>query len=383
MRILNINSYYYSSTVHKQLQESLLESQINTYTYVPVSKRYVAREECIYDKDEYGYVKKVECYNNIDRYFFHIKHAKILKNIIKEINIKKYDLLHAHSLFSNGYVAMRLKQRYGIPYIVTVSDTDINTFFKIMVHLRKLGRNILYNADVVVFLSRPYKDSLIDRYVKENEKDIILPKSYIIPYGINKFWLENIFIPKQLELKEKIRLLYVGAISKRKNILKTIEAIKILIEKGYNVEFTVVGKICDERIYNKAIKHDFVKYVAPKPHNELIKFYRENDIFVMPSITESFGLVYLEAMSQGLPVIYTKGQGFDGHFDEGKVGFSVDCYDATDIADKILKALNDYEALSSNCIHNINKFRWENIAHRYNELYTKILAEGQKTKYRE
>ena len=184
MNILNINSYYYSSTVHKHLQEALLESRINSYTYVPVSKRYVTREECIYDKDEYGRLKKVECYNSIDRYFFHIKHTKILKNIIKEINIKEYNLLHAHSLFSNGYIAMRLKQRYGIPYIVAVRNTDINTFFKRMIHLRKLGRNILLNSDAIVFLSKPYKENLIARYIKDDEKEIIVSKSYVIPNGV-------------------------------------------------------------------------------------------------------------------------------------------------------------------------------------------------------
>ncbi len=373
MQILNINSYYYSSTVHRQLQEALLESQINSYTYVPVSKRYVTREECIYDKDEYGRLKKVECYNSIDRYFFHIKHTKILKNIIKEINIKEYNLLHAHSLFSNGYIAMRLKQRYGIPYIVAVRNTDINTFFKRMIHLRKLGRNILLNSDAIVFLSKPYKENLIARYIKDDEKEIIVSKSYVIPNGVNEFWLKNINTPKQLESKEDIRLLHVGAVSKRKNILKTIEAIKILIEKGYNAEFTIIGKIYDARIYNKVKKYDFVKYVTPKPHNELIKFYRENDIFVMPSITETFGLVYLEAMSQGLPVIYTKGQGFDGQFDEGTVGFSVDCFDAKDIANRIIDIIDDFETLSSNCIRNANKFRWENIAQKYNDLYTEVI----------
>ena len=55
---ININSYYYSSTVHKQLQEALLESKINSYTYVPLPKGYASREECIYEKDEYGRLKK-------------------------------------------------------------------------------------------------------------------------------------------------------------------------------------------------------------------------------------------------------------------------------------------------------------------------------------
>jgi len=47
----------------------------------------------------------------------------------------------------------------------------------------------------------------------------------------------------------------------------------------------------------------------------------------MPSITETFGLVYAEALSQGLPVLYTRGQGFDRQFEEGEVGYAVDCFD--------------------------------------------------------
>ena len=168
-------------------------------------------------------------------------------------------------------------------------------------------------------------------------------------------------------------MLHVGTVSRRKNILKTIEAIKILIEKGYNAEFTIIGKIYDARIYNKVKKYDFLKYLTHKPHNELIKFYRENDIFVMPSITETFGLVYLEAMSQGLPVIYTKEQGFDGQFDEGTVGFSVDCFDAKDIANRIIDIIDNYEMLSNNCIRNVNRFGWKNIAQKYNDLYTEVI----------
>ena len=65
----------------------------------------------------------------------------------------------------------------------------------------------------------------------------------------------------------------------------------------------------------------------------------------MPSYTESFGLVYAEAMSQKLPVIYSKGQGFDGQFEEGLVGYHVSPYDVKDIANGILKALENDSAI--------------------------------------
>ncbi|HGK7332802.1 TPA: glycosyltransferase [Streptococcus suis] len=66
----------------------------------------------------------------------------------------------------------------------------------------------------------------------------------------------------------------------------------------------------------------------------------------MPSFHESFGLVYAEAMSQGMPVIYTRGQGFDGQFEEGVVGFSVDCIDEVEISNKIISIVKGFKFLS-------------------------------------
>ncbi len=370
MKILNINSYYYSSTVHKQLDNALSKLKLNFMTYAPVARGYTPREECKYDQEDY--VKKVECYNEIDRYIFHLKHSKILKNIVEEIDIDKYDCLHAHSLFSNGYIAMKLKERLRKPYFVTVRNTDVNVFFKRMIHLRGLGNKILREADGVIFLSKPYKMNVIDKYVKKKYKNSILAKSYVIPNGIDEFWLANKSIPKTLESPKHIKLLYVGAISKQKNILTTIEAIKILKQKGYEPSLTVVGKVVDKKIYNEILKYEFVQYISPKPKEELLKIYRESDIFVMPSIAESFGLVYPEAMSQGLPVIYTRGQGFDGQFEDGEVGYSVNCFDADEIADRIIRITNEYENISKRSVDLSSIYNWEEIAKRYKDLYTSL-----------
>lgn len=367
MKILNINSYYYSSSVHRQLQKSLEEMQLDLFTYVPVARGYIPREECRYGLEER--VKRVECYNKNDRYIFHLKHFKILNNLEQSFDFNRYDLLHAHSLFSNGYIAMKIKEKYGIPYIVTVRDTDVNTFFKKLIYLRNLGNKILLEAESIVFLSKPYREHLIKRYVKVENQDTILKKSYVIPNGIDKFWLENKGSPKTLKNKNEIMLLYVGAISKRKNILTTIHAINILKQKGYNIRFTIVGEIVDEVIYNKIQKFDFVKYLPPKQKDELLMIYRENDIYVMPSITETFGLVYPEAMSQGLPVIYSKGQGFDGQFEDGEVGFAVNCFDSNEIAERIINIVNDYSNLSKRCILYSDNFDWNKIGNIYKKLY--------------
>jgi glycosyltransferase involved in cell wall biosynthesis len=92
-----------------------------------------------------------------------------------------------------------------------------------------------------------------------------------------------------------------------------------------------------------------VKYMPPKSPSELIEIYSSQDISVMPSFYESFGLVYAEAMSQGLPVIYTKGQGFDGQFPEGYIGYHVDADSSQNISNGILSVVENYGEISNRC----------------------------------
>ena len=91
----------------------------------------------------------------------------------------------------------------------------------------------------------------------------------------------------------------------------------------------------------------------------------------MPSTSETFGLVYVEALSQGLPIIYAKGQGFDGYYSNIGIGFGVNARDYNDIANKIEQIIDNYDQISSNIskLDLEDDFDWENIAARYFELY--------------
>jgi glycosyltransferase involved in cell wall biosynthesis len=364
MKILHINSYFSGSGFYKNLYEKQKRDGLEIDVYVPVPVNMQDNHLKLGD-----YINVRKNHGKYDRLFFHIKHSKIYNDIIKEYAVKDYSIIHAHSLFSNGYIALKLKKEYGVPYIVAVRNTDINVFFKYMVHLRKLGVEILEEAQKVILLSKPYMDLVIDKYVPERLKKEISDKMIIIPNGIDDFWLNNKAVPKSCHKENDLRLIYVGAIDRNKNILTTIKAIEILRKKGFNVNFTIVGRIADKQIYQKLAGLTYVNYLGIKPKEELINIYRENDIFVMPSITETFGLVYPEAMSQGLPVIYTRGQGFDGHFKEGEVGYSVNCHDEAEIALKILDIANNYEEISERCIKAVSKFNWSMLESCYRQIY--------------
>lgn len=351
------------------MEDALIKNGIDIETYAPVFKGYKVREEIDFIIPSYTYIS--ECYNKKDRFIFHYKHYKIYKDFSGFYDVTKYQILHAHSLFSNGYIAYNVYKRYRIPYIVAVRSTDLYVFFKRMIHLRKLGVKILLNAKFIIFLSISHRNECLEKYIPKKYRKEILKKVVIIPNGIDDFWHKNKREEPHALCGERIRIIFVGNDSKRKNLSTLIDACEILIKKNFNIELLVVGKISEQNKMRFG-KKPYIKIKGMVDKNQLLKLYRQSDIFVLPSINETFGLVYPEAMSQGLPVIYTKGQGFDKQFNEGEVGYSVNCFDPNDIASKIIKVINNYSQLSKSCLRNLSKFEWGNIAKQYKQIYYTI-----------
>lgn len=365
MSILHINLNYSQSSLYEQLSLHLIGNGCNINVFYPAIKG-----------SEMGsvpsFLDQKVILNRYDRFFYNFRNKKIIKFMEKTYKLKKYKLLHAHSLFSNGNIAYTLHKKYKIPYIVAVRDTDINLFFKKMIHLRNKGIRILNNAEKIIFLSKSYKQKVLNNYVPEYLQKPFEKKIKIIPNGIDPFWLENKSLSKFKN--NKITILSVGAINKRKNALTTARACQLFKEKyKLNVELILIGKIMDQKYFNKVKSYTFVKHIDFINKNELINYYRKADLFVLPSITETFGLVYAEAMSQGLPVLYSANEGFDQQFEDGKVGYPVNKYDIQDIAEKMYKALQNRGSLSENCIKLVDKFSWDQISKEYIQIYENVL----------
>ena len=123
-----------------------------------------------------------------------------------------------------------------------------------------------------------------------------------------------------------------------------------------------------------ASTRDWIEIINSKPKEELREYFENSDIFVMPSIPETFGLVYVEALSQGLPIIYANGQGFDGYYNDKNIGYGVDPSDFHDIADKIEVIINNYSEISLNISQLILKedFSWAKISEQYLDIYNTI-----------
>jgi len=367
MRVLHINSYCAEGKFYKHLYDSQKKIETDFSVYIPVRKGFDISKINV---KENAIVS--ETYAEFDRYLFARKLNRTIKDIKKNIDISNYDIMHAHSLFANGGVAYALYKQYKIPYIVAVRDTDINFFMKKFFFLRNFGKRILENASKIIFISPEYRENGLAPYIKDYKNSNVYNKSVVVPNGIDPYWTDNMYL-KQYDDDEIIKILCVAVIQKRKNLIRLADACKIIVDSGKKLQLTIVGRDDDKSILKKLLLYDFVKYVPFCPKESLINYYHNNDIFVLVSKTETFGLVYLEALSQGLPVVYTAGQGFDGQFPEGYIGYRANCQNINDIADKIIQTYKQRHKLSENGNMCLGDFSWLKIAKNYDLIYKECI----------
>lgn len=362
MRVLQIANGYLGNRLYENLFSALKERGVESTAYVPLNLNYPPVPP------EGEAVILSPCFTNLDRLLFFSKQRKLLEDIEGRGLHRDVSMVHAHTLFSGGYAAFRLHERHGLPYIIAVRNTDVNVFLRWMPHLRKTGLNIMEAAERIVFLSPAYRDQVLSRYVPGSRREALRAKSLVIPNGIAPLFFRDPPPPKAPPGKV-LRLIYAGELSSNKNLETTVRAAELLRREGLDVRLTAVGAILDEKYRSLIKKTDFLEHHDRCPQPELIRFLQSADIFVMPSHTETFGLVYAEAMSRGLPVVYTRGQGFDGHFPDGTAGYAVSDKDPSEVAEAIRKILPRYGELSENCLGLVEKFDWGRIAEQYQTIY--------------
>ena len=362
--------------IYVNLWDELIENRIDLSVFHFSNKRVGMPEPgSIYDKE---YIDTSLPFSNIDRWFFFNKEKKVMRALKNRLSGKSFNMIHAHTLFSEGYLAYKLHKESGIPYIVAVRNTDINVFFKYRKHLHGLGCEILKNADRIIFLTSVYEQKLFDKYIPKKFRDELKSKIVIIPNGIDSLFLNNMAQPRSRVSENKLNVITVGMVNKNKNQTYICDQLEKYQKDNPDIivsykNFGIIRFERDKKYAALLNKYPFAERCEPKSHKELIEEYRKADIFALLSKTESFGIVYAEAISQGLPILYTKGEGFDTQFDDGVVGHAVDLSKNGDFVQKLESILKDYEGFSKRALEGASKFDWKKIGRRYSELYAEVI----------
>ena len=294
--------------------------------------------------------------------FFAINAKKELKELIEREDI---DIIHGHYLFPAGWASVKAGKSTNTKTYVTSHGSDMFELYKKQAYTRPLIRKVLKDADVVLAVSNALKDEIIKTKIPNIEKKVRLHWNSV---DINKFKTtkenESKFRKELVHefniAADKPIILFVGNIIKRKNVDLLLEAKKQLNTKA-NLVVVGDGPLL-EQLKAKAEKEYFdgnlenVYFTGSRTDVEDI--IPSCDLLVLPSFTESFGLVLIEALACGKPVIGSNVGGIKEIITDD-VGLLIDPNDSEDLAkaiDRILTDKNLMEKFKSNARNRAKDF---------------------------
>ena len=145
MKILHVCNDFAGSKVHTNLVRKISEhDNVRQIVYCPVrNKKLIGGNKFETDKVEFYYSFVIKPFY---KYFYHHKINVMFNDASSIIDFKNIDVIHATTLFSDGGIALKIHEKYDIPFVVAVRSVDIEFFAKIQPHLWTTGRKILAKA---------------------------------------------------------------------------------------------------------------------------------------------------------------------------------------------------------------------------------------------
>lgn len=255
--------------------------------------------------------------------------SRVLK-IIKKENIK-FDLIHCHGIYPDGLVGWEIGKYFNKKVILHVHDTYLDIARELDVY-RRIFRSVDKLIPVSVFQ--------MNQITKVDEG--LIQKCEVIYNGVNIDKRPVTFSEPRESADKTIKLIFVGHLIRRKGLDILLDALKILDDYQFNLD--VIGNGPKKLEYEKLSENyglkDKVNFVGEISNPDLLKKLPYYDYLVLPSRYETFGIVLIEAMSCGLPVISTKVASIPEIVTSEEVGILVEPDSPESFAKGIIKAFN-------------------------------------------
>lgn len=354
---------------------SFIDSQVRAYArlghkvflIIPVTlgKKYkhpILEKKIIMENIEIYYIKTLSLSNygqwNLNPIFGYWR----MKRLVKKINKKfKINFIHAHTIPYDGKISALLKTKFNIPVIITTHGSD--TFIPIRNKKKKKLINICRNVDKVIAVSSKIKGELEGL----NNVEVILN-------GIEQYNGK----PRE---KEIYTIVQVSALIKRKNVNISIQVINEVRKKYPMIKLLIIGE-GEEKESLKGLVQELnleknIDFLGQLPNKKVLEILNKSNIFIMPSVNEGLGIVYLEAMLNESITIGTKNEGISDVIKDGKNGFLIAPYNVKEISDLIIGILNgdfDNEEIRQNAKNTVDGMTWEWNASEYIKIIQKIIS---------
>lgn len=284
-------------------------------------------------------------------------------SILYKIFFTNYDLVYNHQITHTAPILRLCRVFKNFPLVMNIHGSDVVTVDRISSVLLKVAIPLLQEADLIVVPSKYFKNEVLKRIHSLDEN-----KFFISPSGgVSKYVFHN----DQERIIQK-KIVYVSRIDKGKGWDVLLDAVKILKkEKNINLmcEFYGHGEFVNDLL--EKIKKDGLSdiciYYGAKTHSELSTIYNNADLLIFPTMLyESLGLVGIESMMCGCPVIGSNIGCLPEFIISGYSGFLFEPGNAIDLSDCIIRyyELEDEEKLmmSKNAIDIAQEYEMKQVS---------------------
>lgn len=292
--------------------------------------------------------------------------AQYNERVLEAFDSSDADVLHVHDWIT-APAGLAIARREGIPLVFTVHSTeyDRSAGFFPQPWIIDVEKRAIREADAVIGVSGLTRQQVIDRYGGDPGR------TFAVHNGVN---FEN-FVSHGTRSYDRgtKTVLYLARVSRQKGPMFFLEAARIVAQHDREARFVVAGKgEMIPQMIEKSIEwgiSDRVTFAGFVPDKELATFYEESDVYVLPSVSEPFGISVLEAMTTGVPAIVSKTTGVGEAL--GNV-LKVEFWDTWEMADSILRLLRSRplrEELGRNGALEVRKFTWAETGRKTRGVY--------------
>lgn len=302
------------------------------------------------------------------------------KTTLEEIENFKPDIIHAQHLWITPYVASKT----GIPYVITAHGTDLKGFVKDK-RYHPYALEGAEKSSKIITISKQVNREVSELYGVSSEKTQIVMNGYD----------EELFLPVDYDRKALLKefgidmdydmiVSFAGKLTHFKGVDVLLKAAKIYERDLEGKVATIIagnGELYDElNVLRRELGLKNIYFLGHVSQNQLVKLYNIADVSSVPSRTEPFGLVAIEALACGTPVVGTN-QGGLPDFITDDVGKLVSVDDDMELADAIIEELtrNDKLKRAKTCHEYAkNNFSWKHSINEVEDIYKEVIANYKK-----